>query len=110
MTFSLKYDQVIDESHLISKTIYDYYYVKIKPNNYTYPSRFIQDYDNVIKIFECKDDDLWIASFPKCGTTWTQEMVWNIINHLDFKTAQEIPLNSRVPFKKPRQAIIRFQI
>ena len=32
---------------------------------------------SVVKIFfksvaKVREDDVWIASFPKCGTTWTQ--------------------------------------
>ena len=47
---------------------------------------------------EVFDDDIWISSFPKCGTTWTQEMVWNIVNNLDFDAARSKPLDLRVPF------------
>ena len=25
-----------------------------------------------IRDFSVKEDDIWISSFPKCGTTWTQ--------------------------------------
>ena len=32
------------------------------------------------------------------GTTWTQEMVWCIMNNQDYKTAKEISLETRVPF------------
>ena len=32
------------------------------------------------------------------GTTWTQEMVWCIMNNLDFKAASETNLEMRVPF------------
>ena len=32
------------------------------------------------------------------GTTWTQEMVWCIMNNLDFKTAKESILEKRVPY------------
>ena len=32
------------------------------------------------------------------GTTWTQEMVWCIINNFDYKTAKGISLETRVPF------------
>jgi len=45
-----------------------------------------------------RPDDVWVSTFPKCGTTWTQEMVWNIVNNLDFKTAKSVELDDRVPF------------
>lgn len=32
-----------------------------------------------IKDFKVYDDDIWIITNPKCGTTWTQEMVKNKI-------------------------------
>ena len=32
------------------------------------------------------------------GTTWTQEMVWCIMNNLDFKAAKERILEKRVPY------------
>ena len=32
------------------------------------------------------------------GTTWTQEMVWCIMNNLDYKLAKENILEKRVPF------------
>lgn len=51
-----------------------------------------------LRDFEVYEDDIWIASYPKCGTTWTQEMVWLIANGCDFKTAKEKTLNDRVPF------------
>eukprot|EP00094_Tigriopus_californicus_P011304 TCALIF_10911-PA protein Name:"Similar to SULT1E1 Estrogen sulfotransferase (Homo sapiens)" AED:0.09 eAED:0.09 QI:179/0.5/0.6/1/1/1/5/82/273 len=32
------------------------------------------------------------------GTTWTQEMVWNIVHKLDFDTAKKVTLDDRVPY------------
>ncbi|XP_049861235.1 luciferin sulfotransferase-like [Schistocerca gregaria] len=48
--------------------------------------------------FEVYPDDVWVVTFPKCGTTWTQEMVWLIGNDCDFETAKKKKLNERVPF------------
>ena len=47
--------------------------------------------------FQLRDDDIWILSYPKCGTTWTQEMVWQIVNNVD-KEAGKQPLYLRSPF------------
>ena len=32
--------------------------------------------------------DVWVVTPPKCGTTWTQEMVWLIANDLDYEGAK----------------------
>ncbi len=33
---------------------------------------------------EVRPDDVWIVTYPKCGTTWTQELVWQVVNGVDF--------------------------
>merc|ERR1712150_15784 len=47
--------------------------------------------------FEVRPDDVWIITYPKCGTTWTQEIVWNIINDMNEELGQ-LPLFARSPF------------
>jgi len=32
--------------------------------------------------------DVWVVTSPKCGTTWTQEMVWLLANDLDYEGAK----------------------
>uniref|UniRef100_A0A1I8JUQ0 Sulfotransferase domain-containing protein n=1 Tax=Anopheles funestus TaxID=62324 RepID=A0A1I8JUQ0_ANOFN len=44
------------------------------------------------------DDDLWIVTAPKCGTTWTQEMMWLLDNDLNYQMASEINLIHRSIF------------
>ncbi|KAI9564852.1 hypothetical protein GHT06_008593 [Daphnia sinensis] len=47
--------------------------------------------------FHVRPDDIWVLSFPKSGTTWTQELVWLIANDCDFEGAKR-SLNDRSPF------------
>ncbi|XP_043276423.1 luciferin sulfotransferase-like [Venturia canescens] len=58
---------------------------------------YYKKFANSIENFEVRDDDVWVCSFPKSGTTWTQEMVWCIANNLDFEAAKVV-LSERFPF------------
>ena len=40
-----------------------------------------------IKQMEVKKDDIYILSFPKCGTTLTMELAWLISHQADVRTA-----------------------
>ncbi|KAI4460509.1 sulfotransferase sult [Holotrichia oblita] len=51
------------------------------------PSCF-KDYMEEIENMEVRDDDIWVTSFPKSGTTWTQEMVYMIASDLDYEGAK----------------------
>uniref|UniRef100_T1GG42 Sulfotransferase domain-containing protein n=1 Tax=Megaselia scalaris TaxID=36166 RepID=T1GG42_MEGSC len=48
--------------------------------------------------FKVREDDIWIVTNDRCGTTWTQEMTWLILNNLDFDQARSVPLETRSPF------------
>ncbi|GLH00579.1 Uncharacterized protein GBIM_06917 [Gryllus bimaculatus] len=51
-----------------------------------------------IKQFAVREDDVWVVTPPKCGTTWTGEMVWLLVHDLDYKTAKEHNLKIRFPY------------
>lgn len=55
-------------------------------------------YAQQVANFEVRPDDVWIVTFPKCGTTWTQEMVWLIHNNLDYESANKQYLTDRFAF------------
>lgn len=56
--------------------------------------------ENIEKVlnFKGRKDDVWVATVPKCGTTWMQETAWLVYNDFDFETAKTVPLKDRSPF------------
>ncbi|XP_012264061.2 luciferin sulfotransferase-like [Athalia rosae] len=59
----------------------------------TLPQNIMMD---EIDNFEVFDDDVWVCSFPKSGTTWTVETVWCIANDCDFEGAKR-SIHERFP-------------
>ncbi|XP_055842435.1 luciferin sulfotransferase-like [Episyrphus balteatus] len=45
--------------------------------------------------FKVRKDDIWIVTYPKCGTTWTQEMTWMLMNDLNFDEAKSVDITQR---------------
>lgn len=48
-------------------------------NGIIYPPNTNSDILNRVKYFECRDNDVFVASFPKSGTTWVVEIVDEIL-------------------------------
>lgn len=61
---------------------------------YTQRLEFIKQVHQ-LEVFE---DDVWIVTLPKCGTTWMQELLWLVMNDFDFETAKREHLEVRSPF------------
>jgi len=73
--------------------------LKADPNKFcVMPQSFVDIDLERIKGMEIFEDDVWVVTYPKCGTTWTQEMVWMIGHDLDYKTSMEVQLDDRYPF------------
>ncbi|XP_073819765.1 sulfotransferase 1E1-like [Musca autumnalis] len=47
---------------------------------------------------EVYEDDVWLVTLPKCGTTWMQELLWLVLNNFDFEAAKREHLEIRSPF------------
>ena len=62
------------------------------------PKTFIDNGFEKIKNMEVFEDDIWIVTFPKCGTTWVQEMIWMIGNDLDYETSMKVKLTALTDF------------
>ncbi|XP_058451745.1 luciferin sulfotransferase [Malaya genurostris] len=72
-------------------------FVQVGDDKWFFPSKYEQAAEHFYG-FEARSSDVWVASFPRSGTTWTQEMVWMICNNLDAQAARSEPLTKRFPF------------
>ncbi|XP_065360809.1 luciferin sulfotransferase-like isoform X1 [Calliphora vicina] len=57
-----------------------------------------EDFFKRLYEFQVRDDDVYVVTFPKCGTTWIQETTWLLVNNLDFVKANAEDLITRSVF------------
>lgn len=60
--------------------------------------KYMDLYAERIKLMEVYEDDIWVITFPKAGTTWMQCLTWLLTNNLDYETAYNVNINDRFPF------------
>ena len=60
--------------------------------------KYMEQFAERVKDMKVYEDDVWVVSFPKAGTTWTQEMVWLVNNNMNFDKALNENLLDRFPF------------
>jgi hypothetical protein len=87
--FDIQYvdDQKFTKGKLIKTNIADYYLPE-----------FFKKHLSQFKSIEIRNDDVWIVSFPKSGTTWIQEIVYLIVNDCNFVKAKSKSIEDRMPF------------
>ena len=45
-----------------------------------------------------RENDVFVVTYPKCGTTWTQELVWQVANGVDIEKGGKVMLEERFPY------------
>ncbi|CAB3380088.1 Hypothetical predicted protein [Cloeon dipterum] len=72
-------------------------FLQVGPKKYFLPSKYREQGPEIFN-FKVRPDDVFIATYPRSGTTLTQEMLWLLVNDLDYETDSQIPLVSRAHF------------
>ncbi|KAJ8727195.1 hypothetical protein PYW08_015592 [Mythimna loreyi] len=70
---------------------------RVGPKGYVMPRPYIEQAENIYNL-SIRPSDVFVASFQRAGTTWTQELVWLVANDFDYETALSVPINHRYPF------------
>ncbi|KAG7158737.1 Sulfotransferase 1C4-like 3 [Homarus americanus] len=72
--------------------------LRLSPGRWLYP-RLYMKYADKLYNFEFKQSDVLVMTYPKCGTTWVQEVVWTMLNNPDLKHSKtHQPIMYRSPF------------
>ncbi|XP_046390345.1 sulfotransferase 1C4-like [Ischnura elegans] len=72
-------------------------FVYAGPKKYFFFSKYRHQAPHYFDL-ELRPDDIWLVTFPRTGTTWTQEMLWLINNNLDYDGAKREGTGDRTKF------------
>ncbi|CAK1545179.1 unnamed protein product [Leptosia nina] len=72
-------------------------FVRMGPKGYIVTERYKEMAEDIYDM-EIRPSDVWVVTYARSGTTWTQELVWMVANDLDYKTSKSIILPERFPF------------
>jgi len=94
-----EWEELSDEERARIQSLYPVSFCNdlLRANDHLLMSRTFISVAERVYNFPVKEDDIWIVTFPKVGTTWTQEMVWMLVNDVD-KEKGAVPLSRRSPF------------
>jgi len=70
-------------------------FVEVMPDQLIIPRKYVELGESIrqLPIYE---DDVWMVSYPRTGSTWAQEMVWLLGHQLDYEAAKQL-LTQRSP-------------
>ncbi|XP_046390347.1 sulfotransferase 1C4-like isoform X2 [Ischnura elegans] len=71
-------------------------FLQVGPKKYFMYSKYRNEAAGYYNM-ELRPDDVWVITFPRSGTTWTQELVWLLNNDLDYERALKEKLIDRFP-------------
>ncbi|KAL7640196.1 UNVERIFIED_CONTAM: hypothetical protein RMT77_009610 [Armadillidium vulgare] len=72
--------------------------IKVQPGNFFFPKSYLTYADRFYN-FEVRDTDIFVVTFPKSGTNWIQEIVWNLVHNPNLDNPDsDISIDIRCPF------------
>ncbi|XP_072943670.1 sulfotransferase 1C4-like [Epargyreus clarus] len=94
--------EILDVEPVLAKELMEHYigektgFVKVGPKGYFFQSMYKQQAASIYSM-PIRPDDVFVHSFPRSGTTLTQELVWLIQNNLNYEKARSTKLYARFP-------------
>ncbi|XP_075969854.1 sulfotransferase 1C4-like [Anticarsia gemmatalis] len=72
-------------------------FVSVGPKKYKQLRRYCEEAANIYNM-PVRNSDVFVVTYQRAGTTWTQELVWLLANDLDYATAKAKVLTERFPY------------
>jgi len=72
-------------------------FCQVGPQKWLLPAAYADKAEKFYSL-PLRKDDVWVMTYPRSGTTWTQELVWLLMNDFDYDTAFKVPMDTRFPF------------
>ena len=72
-------------------------FIRTMPGHCVLPAAY-EKFKNQLKNWDVREEDVYVLTFAKNGTTWAQELVWCLQNNCDIDQAKSRPAGERVPF------------
>ncbi|XP_018397878.1 PREDICTED: sulfotransferase 4A1-like [Cyphomyrmex costatus] len=97
---NLKVERIEDQLAITLSKLYPtdkFDLVKIGEKKWFLSDKYVENGDKIYS-FEIRPDDTWIITYPRSGTTLTQELVWLVANDMNFDEAQRRTLIDRFPY------------
>ncbi|XP_034659949.1 luciferin sulfotransferase [Drosophila subobscura] len=63
-------------------------FVEVLPDQLIIPRKYVELGES-IRSLPVYEDDVWMVSYPRTGSTWAQEMVWLLGHELDYVAAEQ---------------------
>lgn len=82
--------EILDRAFHIKNNFFDAGFGCVMPQRY-------RDISEQVRNFKVRDDDVFLCSFPRTGSTWLQEILWLLGNDLDFEKARSTVQQIRNP-------------
>lgn len=97
-----EYAEKLEKAFGVKDAIFEY-----NPGKCLMPIYFSEIAQQVLDA-EVREDDVWLISFPRTGSTWCQEMIWAIGNNFDFETARTKLQQIRAPLIELSTALAEY--
>uniref|UniRef100_A0A2A4KAH9 Sulfotransferase domain-containing protein n=1 Tax=Heliothis virescens TaxID=7102 RepID=A0A2A4KAH9_HELVI len=100
VSFPFDYKEIEPEEKAKNKRLFNYPnidFIRVGPKGYVMLRPYLKHAEDIYNL-PIRPSDVFVASYQRSGTTWTQELVWLISNNFDYATALAAPITHRYPF------------